>query len=258
MSWYRGLIILKSHCTKAKPQSGFPSSFSCCTVQSILSDPLWGWVQELQRAQGRGEIKKVQSRDVFLLTGEIHWIYVSMNLCAWMFKFENITTHVCLKPFRTICTTFLPFSWRIRLKEIKTNSFGNLEDFLCIITKESCIWLYEYIPTMLCICKCLCVSLCTFHSHIYALLHLRRPWNRVSWMHIEISWVDFKNSHSWVPLLENLIWWVYNVVCGLGIFKNCLGNTNVCARLKITSLKQNVLALKREVKMYFPSLLHVL
>lgn len=88
------------------------------------------------------------------------------------------------------------------LREIGINSFRNLEDFWCIITKESANIIvhlpisiyYQYI------------TLCAFYNHLsYALLYLRRPWNSVSWLRIGISWVVLKHSESWVPLPENLM-----------------------------------------------------
>lgn len=44
------------------------------------------------------------------MLGETPWVYVSMNLCAWMFKFGNINTRTNLKPFSTTCSTFLPLN----------------------------------------------------------------------------------------------------------------------------------------------------
>lgn len=54
--------------------------------------------------------KQLQSKEFSLLLGETPSIYVSVCLYAWMFKFENVNTHACLKPFHTTFSTFLPFT----------------------------------------------------------------------------------------------------------------------------------------------------
>lgn len=148
------MVFLPSLAIQWNPKLSFPflSPISCSAESKNARD------------HREGDVKELQSKEVSLLLGKTLWIYVSMYLCAWMFKFGNINTHACLKAFGTTSSTFLPLTYRGMLRDMRINSLRNLEDFRYNMTKESAnavvhlaLWIYSRYITACSMSVCVCI-----------------------------------------------------------------------------------------------------
>ena len=132
------LIVLKSHGNEAKPQGGY-SFFCYYTMESKAQPPFpipLSAESKNSRSHSNGEDRSLKARR-FPYCLERH--DGLMYLHGWVLNLETYTNHACLKVFSTSCPTCLPFNSHYiqgYVEGHRINSFRDLEDFWCIMTKE--------------------------------------------------------------------------------------------------------------------------